>query len=302
MSANPTGFPPRYLRTPEAARFVGLSGRTLEKHRTYGTGPRYSKLGGRVVYRLEDLQASVELGAKASTSDPGVGTVLPAKRHASLLPREAGLMILALLNQKAGVGKTTLALHLAGEWAREGKRVTLIDADPQGSALDWSEQRLKEGWPRLFGVVGLARDTLHREAPELARDADHVVIDGPPRIAGLMRSALLAADLVLIPAQPSPFDGWASGEILRLIDEARIFRPQTITRFVLNRCVTRTVIARETAEALADHKPPALAARIGQRVAFADPVQSGRLVSELDDDGPAAHEIVAFALEVGGLA
>ena len=85
---------------------------------------------------------------------------------------------------------------------------------PQGSALDWSEQRAKEGLPRLFGVIGLARDTLHREAPELAQDARHVVIDGPPRITGLMRSALLAADLVLIPAQPSLFDGWASGEML----------------------------------------------------------------------------------------
>ena len=80
------GLPPRYLRTPEAARFLGLSGRTLEKHRTYGTGPRYSKLGGRVVYQVEDLQAWVTRGVKASTSDPGVGAVLPAKRHAAVAP------------------------------------------------------------------------------------------------------------------------------------------------------------------------------------------------------------------------
>ena len=77
------GFPPRYLRTPEAARLLGLSGRTLEKHRTYGTGPAYRKLGGRVVYALDDLKAWADRGAKTSTSDPGIGTVLPAKRHAA---------------------------------------------------------------------------------------------------------------------------------------------------------------------------------------------------------------------------
>lgn len=71
-------MPSRYLRTPEAARFLALSSRTLEKHRTYGTGPAYKKLGGRVVYALEDLQAWVERGAMTSTSDPN-GKVLPAK-------------------------------------------------------------------------------------------------------------------------------------------------------------------------------------------------------------------------------
>ncbi len=86
MSANTAGLPPRYLRTPEAARLLGLSSRTMEKHRCYGTGPRYSKIGGRVVYRVDDIEAWVDRGAKGSTSDPGLDTVLPAKRHAAIAP------------------------------------------------------------------------------------------------------------------------------------------------------------------------------------------------------------------------
>lgn len=90
MSATATSIPPRYLRTPEAASFLGLSGRTLEKRRTYGTGPRYSKLGGRVVYRVDDLQAWVDRGSKSSTSDDTGDEVLPAKRHAAVSPAYAG--------------------------------------------------------------------------------------------------------------------------------------------------------------------------------------------------------------------
>ena len=75
---------PRYLRTAEAARYLSLSPRTLEKHRTYGTGPAYRKIGGRVVYVLADLNAWADIGTRTSTSDPGTGTVLPAKRHAPI--------------------------------------------------------------------------------------------------------------------------------------------------------------------------------------------------------------------------
>ena len=211
-------------------------------------------------------------------------------------------MIVAFVNQKGGVGKTTLALHVAGVWAARGKRVVVIDADQQGSALDWSEQRAREGLPRLFGVLGLARDTLHVEAPEIARDVNHVLIDASSRSAALMRSATLATDVAVIPAQPSPFDGWASAEMLRLLQEARTFRPRLIARFVLNRCGARTVMTCETAEALAVHEPPALASRVGQRVVFADAARTGRLVSEVRRGEPAACEVAALVAEIERIA
>ena len=92
MTQDIAGIPPRFLRTPEAARFLSLSGRTLEKHRTYGTGPAYHKLGGRVVYAIDDLKAWADRGAVTSTSDPR-GTVLPAKRHGFTPPVQTGRFV-----------------------------------------------------------------------------------------------------------------------------------------------------------------------------------------------------------------
>jgi predicted DNA-binding transcriptional regulator AlpA len=86
MSDGSAGLPPRYLRTPEAARFLGLSGRTLEKHRTYGTGPKYRKIGGRVVYAIDDLKVWADIGTRKSTSDRGVGTVSAAKPANAVAP------------------------------------------------------------------------------------------------------------------------------------------------------------------------------------------------------------------------
>lgn len=207
-------------------------------------------------------------------------------------------MIVALVNQKGGVGKTTLALHIAGRWARQGARICLIDADPQGSALDWSEQRAATGLDRLFGVIGLSRETLHVEARAQAEVADHVIIDGPPRVAALMRSALVAADLALIPVQPSALDGWASAEIVSLIAEARGFHPGLEARFILNRCDPRTLIARRARAALVDQEPAPLAANIAQRILFAEVMAQGRLVDEVDPEGLAAREIASLGDEI----
>ncbi len=208
-------------------------------------------------------------------------------------------MIIALLNQKGGVGKTTLATHLAGEFTRSGQSVVVIDADPQGSALDWSQRRSQTGLPRLFGVIGLARETLHLEAPEIARSVDHVVIDGPPRVTALARSALLAADLVLIPVQPSAYDVWASSEMVALVAEALVFRPALRAAFVVNRRVSRTVIGREARATLAEHRIAPLAAEIHQRIVLAESVAAGRLAFEFDCGRSfAAAEITALAVEV----
>jgi chromosome partitioning protein len=209
-------------------------------------------------------------------------------------------MIIALLNQKGGVGKTTLATHIAGELALRGQHLVLLDADPQGSALDWAQRRAQQGLPRLFSAVGLARETLHQEAPELARRADHVVIDGPPRIAALARSALLAADRIIIPVQPSPYDLWASDEMVALIREAQVFRPEISAGFVINRRISTTIIGREARQVLAEQPLPALRAEVRQRIVFADSVASGRLARETAPDSAAAREVTALVDELLG--
>lgn len=232
-------------------------------------------------------------GNTAAQKTGGASSSIPENR----LPREAKPpgKVIALLNQKGGAGKTTLATHLAGEFAMQGQRVTLLDADPQGSALDWAQRRAQSGHGRLYGVFGLARDSLHQEAPQIALQADFVVIDGPPRVAALARSALLAADLVLIPVQPSAYDVWASHEMVQLITEARVFRPQLRAAFVINRRVVGTVIGREARAALVDQPFPALHVEVSQRIVFADSVAAGRLAFEVAPNCAAAREIAALA-------
>ena len=203
--------------------------------------------------------------------------------------------VIAILNQKGGVGKTTLAVHLATAVARQKKTVLLLDADPQGSALDWAAAR--HGEP-LFPVVGLPKSSIHKELPALAGNYQMVIIDGPPRVYDVARSAIMAADLVLVPVQPSPYDVWAAKEIMDLLNEASVYKPALKKAFLINRKIVNTAIGRDVADALSEYPIPVLNTAICQRVAFAESATQGLTVYELDPDMLASKEIDGVADEL----
>jgi chromosome partitioning protein len=201
-------------------------------------------------------------------------------------------MIIGVLNQKGGVGKTTISVNLAHALALMGHRILLVDADPQGSALAWSAVRAEEP---LFPVVGMPKPTLHKDLPSIARDYAHVVIDGAPRVNELCRAAILASDRIVIPVQPSPYDVWASEEVVNLIREARMYKEALRAAFAINRKITNTAIGRDVVSALAAYEVPVLDAMLCQRVVFAESAAQGRTVLEVDPTSPAASEIQQLA-------
>lgn len=203
--------------------------------------------------------------------------------------------VIAILNQKGGVGKTTLAVHLATALVRKKRSVLLIDADPQGSALDWAAAR--HGEP-LFPVVGLPKSSIHKELPTLAKDYQVVIIDGPPRVYDVARSAIMASDLVLVPVQPSPYDVWAAKEIIDLLSEATVYKPSLQKAFLINRKIVNTAIGRDVADALSEYPIQVLNAAVCQRVAFAESATQGLTVFDLDPEMLASQEIDTVADEL----
>jgi chromosome partitioning protein len=203
--------------------------------------------------------------------------------------------ILAVVNQKGGAGKTTIALNLAAALAETGVRVLLIDADPQHTATDWSAVREKAP---PFVLIALPQPVLHRDLPELAADYDFVVIDGPPRNYEVTRSAIAAADLVLIPVQPSGADFWASRETVKLAQEAHAFKETQKSVFVVSRRKGQTALGRDIREALASFEIPLLKADVPDRVAYAEVMTNGTTMIESQPKGRGANDFRVLLAEI----
>ena len=207
-------------------------------------------------------------------------------------------LIISLINQKGGVGKTTLSIGIAAALTGRKMRVLLVDADPQGSVLDWVAVRGKDA---PFAAVGMPKPILHLELPKMAKDFDAVVIDGPPRIYEVARSAVMASDVVLIPVLPSQFDVWAAEESVKLLQECAVYKERLKAAFVINRKIANTAIGRDVVKALKQYPQPVLQTAICQRVAFAESAR-GLTVVELDAESAASKEIQSLVKEVIKLA
>lgn len=205
------------------------------------------------------------------------------------------MKILAIVNQKGGAGKTTLALNLCGVLVESNQRPLLLDADPQKSAARWALRRERGASPPVHALpvaseqdAGQFAAALRRLASE--RDANRVLIDCPPghQVAALV--ALMVADLALIPVTASPIDLWAVEETLRLVGEARETRGDGRPRIALvpSRLIPRTVMARELPEVLGDFGQP-VAPAISQRIALVESAIMGKTIGEYAP-GSKGHE------------
>lgn len=204
------------------------------------------------------------------------------------------MKVIAVLNQKGGSGKTTIATHIARALQLEGADVLLVDSDPQGSARDWAAVR--EDQP--LTVVGIDRPTIDRDLKNVARK-DFVVIDGAPQAADLAVSAIKAADFVLIPVQPSPYDIWATSDLVELVKQRiEVTDGRLQAAFVVSRAIKGTRIGAEVAEALADYGLPVLDARITQRVIYPGTAAAGTTVMDTEPDGDAAAEVRTLVAEI----
>ena len=199
--------------------------------------------------------------------------------------------IITIAQQKGGAGKTTLAAHLAVAWATGKRRVAIVDTDPQGSLTQWYKLRetvLGEAATSLtFAAISGWR--VRSEIDRLKYDHDLILIDSPPHTDAEARTAIRAADLVVVPLQPSPMDVWATSATIQICKQEKV-----PVKMVLNRVHPQAKLT----EAISGEMVGLTHSRFGNRVIFAGALMHGLGVTEAQPNSPAAEEVRALAKEI----
>jgi len=212
--------------------------------------------------------------------------------------------IISVVNQKGGSGKTTLSMQLAGSLARRGHKVLVVDADPQATATRWAATA-EDNKPFPASVVGLsaASAKVHREVKKFVADYDFILIDCPPAAdSPVPQSALLIADLALVPLIPSPLDMWAAVGIRQVIGNVTDINDNLRARLVVNQCQPKTNLAREALEVLPEFGIELCETYIHQRQVYRQSAVFGQTVHDFGSRAAeAVREIEALTDEVLGV-
>jgi chromosome partitioning protein len=182
--------------------------------------------------------------------------------------------IITVAQQKGGAGKTTIAANLAVALSREGKRVALLDTDPQGSLGRWFMTRRAAGDPGMEFSTASAWGVSY-ECDKLRGSVDYVLVDTPPKIDSDLKPAIRESDLVIVPVSASQIDVWATEGVLDLAN-----REKAEVMVVLNRAKAGTRVASDVDRALRELGIERAQATLGHRVAFPETMGVGRGVQE----------------------
>lgn len=183
--------------------------------------------------------------------------------------------VIAVVNQKGGVGKTTTSINLAKAFQLMGKTVAIVDSDAQGSVRNWKVKDEDNDMP----VFAIDRPTIHKDVQAL--DVDIVIIDGAPSLEQISLSAIKAADLIVIPVQPSPLDLWATPDFLdRVKQRIELTDDKLKAVFLISRTIKNSSFAKEIREVLAHYELPILKQSITQYVDYAKSIAMGKTIHD----------------------